>query len=149
MTVDKTVLAAWQVALHAEQRAAFGYTVIGPHLPAERQDLARSCQALHEQLRDATAAMIAAAGAAPAAAQSDYPDLYGPDPLKVAALLEDGCASAWRWFYTALAQVPPNRSMRAAAQRGLTGSAVRATRWRLLSGAVHAAVAFPGTAAQK
>ncbi len=145
MSVDQDVLAAWQVALAAEQQAAFGYALLGPHLPADRQDLARSCQALHEQLRDDTADAIAAAGATPQAALGDYPALYSVAPLELAPQLEDDCAAAWRFYYAALAAGGGSAAQRSIAQRGLTDSAVRATRWRLLSGKGQPVVAFPGT----
>jgi hypothetical protein len=148
MNVDPQTLAAWQDALAAEQQAAFGYALLGPHLPASRQDLARSCQALHEQLRDDTADAIAAAGAAPRAAQGDYPALYGVAPLQLTAQLEDACAVGWRFFYAALAESGGAAALRRTAQRGLTSSAVRATRWRVVAGSAHAVVAFPGTAAR-
>ena len=150
MSVPASVLTAWQDALAAEQQAAFGYALLGPHLPADRQDLARSHQAVHEQLRDATAAAIEAAGARPVAALGDYPALYGIAPLTLAPRLEDDCAAAWRYFYAAMAMAATSpgtwRTLRTSAQRGLTSSALRATRWRLLSGARPPVVAFPGTA---
>jgi hypothetical protein len=146
MTVDPDVLKAWQGALAAEQQAAFGYALLGPHLPGDRQDLARSCQALHEQLRDNTADAIAAAGATPQAPQGDYPSLYGLPPLQLAAQLEDDCAAGWRFYYAALAQSAGTTAPRSVAQRALTGSAVRATRWRVIAGRGHAVVPFPGTA---
>lgn len=148
MSVPSSVLTAWQGALAAEQQAAFGYALLGPHLPADRQDLARSYQALHEHLRDSTAAAIEAAGARPVAALGDYPALYGIAPLTLAPQLEDDCAAAWRFFYAALATAATSpatwAALRTTAQRALTGSALRATRWRLLTGARRAVVAFPG-----
>lgn len=146
MTVARQTLEAWQGALAAEQQAAFGYALLGPHLPGDRQDLARSCQALHETLRDDTADAIAAAGATPQAPLGDYPALYGVAPLELAPQLEDDCAAGWRFYYAALAQDPGTAAQRSVAQRGLTDSALRATRWRVLAGRGPAVVAFPGTA---
>lgn len=149
-TPDPAVLTAWQGALAAEQQAAFGYTVLGPHLPADRQDRARACQTVHEQLREATADAIAAAGGTPRAPLGDYPALYGVAPLTLAAQLEDDCAAGWRFLYAALAEAPGHfPAQRATAQQRLTDSALRATKWRLLAGAPRPTVAFPGTAAQK
>jgi hypothetical protein len=148
VNVPTPVLTAWQDALAAEQQAAFGYALLGPHLPGDRQDLARSHQALHEQLRDGTAGAIEAAGARPVAALGDYPALYGIAPLTLAPRLEDDCAAGWRYFYAALALAATSpttwRALRSTAQRGLTGSALRATRWRLLAGAHRPVVPFPG-----
>jgi hypothetical protein len=138
--------AAWQVALGAEQQAAFGYALLGPHLPDDQQTRARSLQAVHEQLRDSTAGSIAAGGTTPTAPQGDYPDLYGVAPLVLAARLEDDCAVAWRYLYATAAQTAHNAGPRTLAQRHLTASAVRATRWRVLAGSPRAVTAFPGTA---
>ncbi len=144
------MLAAWQDALAAEQQAAWGYPLLGPHLPADRQDRARACQAVHEQVRNDTADAIAAAGATPRAPQGDYPALYGLAPLALAVRLEDDCAAAWRYLYAALAAAPgDNAAQRATAQRRLTDSAVRAARWQLLAGTPHPVVAFPGTAGDR
>jgi hypothetical protein len=139
---------AWQAALAAEHQAAFGYPLLGPQLPDDQQDLARTCQAAHEALRDTTAARIAAAGLTPVAPLGDYAGLYpvnGASAARALAVrLETACAAAWRFLYaTAAAQVPPSDA-RAPAQQALTASAVRATRWRLAAGTSPATVAFPG-----
>lgn len=146
---DTDVVAAWQQALAAEAQAVFGYALLGPHLSADHQDLARSCQALHEDLRDRTAAAIAASGARPVAPAGDYPALYGIAALTLAPRLEDDCAAAWRYFYARLAAGSGRTALRTTAQQLLTDSAVRATRWRVVAGAARPVVAFPGTAAQK
>jgi hypothetical protein len=144
--MSDALTAAWQGALAAEQQAAFGYTLLGPRLPAEQQARARSLQAVHEQLRDSTAATIAATGTAPAAPQGDYPDLYAMAPLALAARLEDDCAAGWRYLYAAATQAAKGDAARTQAQRLLTASAVRATRWRVIAGSPRAVTAFPGTA---
>jgi hypothetical protein len=147
---EPAALAAWQDALAAEQQAAWGYPLLGPHLPADRQDRARACQIVHEQARNDTADAIAAAGATPRAGRGDYPSLYGVAPLALAIRLEDDCAAGWRYLYAALADASGNvAAQRANAQRRLIDSALRAARWRLLSGAPHPVVAFPGTTAPK
>lgn len=148
MKLPPDLLAAWQGALAAEQQAAWGYPLLGPHLPADRQDRARACQIVHEQARNDTADAIAAAGASPRAASGDYPDLYRLAPLALAIRLEDDCARGWRYLYAALAGARVDYSaQRANAQRRLTDSALRATKWRLLAGTPHPVVAFPGTSA--
>jgi hypothetical protein len=138
--------AAWQAALAAEQQAAFGYSVLGPKLGMRDANLARTCQAEHEQLRDDTAAAIAAAGDTPRPPQGDYPALYplARDPRSLAATLEDDCAAAWRAFFAALATPDGPAALRRQAQHQLTASAVRATRWRLLAHAAKPVTAFPG-----
>jgi hypothetical protein len=142
---------AWQAALAAEQRAAFGYGLLGAHLHGSPQlPLAISCSDEHEALRDATEQAIAAAGLAPAAPAADYPDLY---PVRTAAQsgalavrLEDDCASAWRYLYAVAASTAGTRAdtLRATAQSALTASAVRATQWRKVTDPSAATVAFPG-----
>jgi hypothetical protein len=137
---------AWQAALAAEQQAAYGYPVLGPKLDAQDAKLARTCQADHEQLRDDTAAAIAAAGTTPWPPQGDYPALYplAHDPRGLAATLEDDCAAAWRALYSATATPDGPRAVRNQAQGQLTASALRAMQWRLRAGTANPAVAFPG-----
>jgi hypothetical protein len=142
---------AWQGALAAEQRAAFGYGLLGAHLHGSaRLPLAISCSNAHEQLRDRTAEAIAAAGLTPVAPAADYPDLYpvtsSAQAVALAPKLEDDCAAAWRYLYAAAASTPGSaaRALRAPAQTALTASAVRAVRWRKVSDPSAAAVAFPG-----
>lgn len=142
---------AWQAALAAEQRAAFGYGLLGAHLHGSpRLALAVGCSNAHEQLRDATAEAIAAAGLTPAAPAADYPDLYpvtsAARALALAPRLEDACAAAWRYLYAVAAGTPgpAARTLRAGAQTALSASAVRAVRWRKLTDPSAAAVAFPG-----
>ena len=142
--------AAWQAALAAEHQAVFGYGVLGPHLPAAGQTLARAAQDAHATLRDGTAAAITAAHLTPVAARADYPGLYpvgdATAARRLAVRLEDDCAAAWRYLYLRAASSPgrPARTLRAAAQLGLTGSAVRGARWRAELSPARATVAFPG-----
>ena len=144
MSAPPAVLAGWQQVLAAEQRAVFGYALLGPRLAAGEQPLARADQAAHTDARDAAVAALAAAGARPVPPQADYPALYGIAPHPLAAQLEDDCATAWRYLYAGAAASPGQAAVRGPAQRGLTDSAVRAVRWRLLAGAARPVVAFPG-----
>jgi hypothetical protein len=141
---------AWQAALAAEQQAGFGYALLGPQLDAIDQHLARSCQAAHIALVERTAAAISAAGRTPAVPAADYPNLY-PVTSAVAARqlavrLEVDCARAWRYLYAVAAATSgvATTARRHEAQAALTGSAVRAVRWRQRSGAASATVPFPG-----
>ena len=131
------LVAAWQGALAAEYRAAFGYGVLGAHLHGDPQlELAISCSDAHEALRDATAQAITSAGLTPVAAAADYPDVYPvTDAAAARALaprLEDDCAAAWRYLYAVAAGTAGAQAtvLRRSAQVALTASAVRATRWR-------------------
>jgi uncharacterized protein DUF4439 len=137
---------AWQAALGAEQQAAFGYSVLGPRLAPGDQELARATQTAHEDVRDRTAEAIAATGVTPQAPLGDYPALYplAAKPRSLAAHLEDGCAAAWRYLYAVAAAQGSAVAVRTQAQAALTASAVRATRWRMLTNPASAVRAFPG-----
>ena len=131
-----------QRALAAEQQAAFGYALIGPHVAPARTDAVRAAQALHEDLRDRVAGLLAAASVEPAAPLGDYPALYPQlsRPLALAATLEDACTAGWRFAFATATAVAGRRQ----AQQQLTAAAVRATRWRLLAGDTTPITAFPG-----
>jgi hypothetical protein len=141
---------AWQAALAAEQQAAFGYALLGPRLTGTNQDLAVQCSDDHESRRDATAVAIAGAGLRPVAPKADYPALYPvADAAAARALavrLEDDCAVAWRYLYLSAASTPGPRAtgLRQTAQEALTASAIRATRWRVLTTPAKATTPFPG-----
>jgi hypothetical protein len=141
---------AWQAALAAEQQAAFGYALLGPRLTGTDQDLAVQCSDNHESRRDATAAAIAAAGLRPVAPKADYPSLYPvPDGASARALavrLEDDCAAAWRYLYLTAASSAGQQAkgLRPTAQEALTASAIRGTRWRVLTTPAKATTPFPG-----
>lgn len=143
---------ALQAALAAEHEAVFGYGLLGPRLATQAQrDLAVRYQSAHEQVRDATAAALVAAGVVPIANAPDYPALYPvSDPaaaLALAVRLETSAAAAWRYVYAAAAAgVGPRTapSVRTVAQDALTASAVRLTRWRIVQGSRTPTVPFPG-----
>lgn len=146
-----TLADAWQRALGAEQQAAFGYTLAGPHLDTDvGSQLARTCQRAHEALRDKAAAAIVAAGGAPTPPAADYPSLYpvlgARSAQRLAIRLERDAAAAWRYLYAIAAETTGTRPAvaRTSAQGALTASAVRATRWRLRLNPAAATVAFPG-----
>lgn len=142
---------AWQSALASEHRAVFAYGLIGAHLHGSPElTLAIDCSHAHEKLRDATAHSLTAAGLSPVPAAADYPDLYPVTDAKQAASLapsvEDDCAAAWRYLYSVAARVgsTAGTQLRTAAQSALTGSALRATKWRIASGMSPATNPFPG-----
>lgn len=147
MKVPPAVVPAWQAALGAEQQAAFGYTLLGPHLPGADVGLARTDQAAHEGLRDTTMDAISAAGSAPQPPAGDYPALYPglTDPPALAASLEDDCAAAWRYLYAVAATHAAPIALRRQAQAALTASAVRATQWRVRTHSGKPVTPFPGT----
>ena len=145
-----TVVDAWQAALAAEQRATFGYGLLGPHVSRTDQALAIACSDAHEQLRNRLVGALTAAKQTPVAAAADYPDLYpvtsADTARQLAARLEDDCAAAWRYLYLQAASStgPRATALRASAQAGLNASAVRATKWRLLTAPDTASTPFPG-----
>ena len=164
--MSATVQAAVQAALAAEQRARFGYGVLGPQLGASAVGLARGAQSDHEQLIADTTAALSTAGAQPDPPAADYPDVYPvaspADAMRLAVRLEQDAARAWRFAYAAAASAsstatgggsssskalsgdPFARAVRPLAQRALTGSAVRATQWRLQAQLRPATEPFPG-----
>jgi hypothetical protein len=142
---------AWQRALGAEQQAAFGYALAGPHFDTDAgARLARACQRAHEALRDQTAAAITKAGVRPQPPAADYPSLYpvrdAASANRLAVRLETSAATAWRYLYAVAAEAtgPAASTARAAAQAALIASAVRATQWRVQVDPGAATVAFPG-----
>lgn len=141
---------AWQAALAAEHQAVFGFGLLGPQVAGTERALARATQKAHGTLRDGTESAMAAAHLNPVAPLRDYPQLYPvPDAAAAARLavrLEDACADAWRVLYLRAASQPGphTRALRRAAQTGLTGSAIRGTRWRSRLDPAQPAVAFPG-----
>jgi hypothetical protein len=159
--------AAWQSALAAEQAAAFGYGTLGPRLnPGQHVLLARTCQQAHRARVDSTSAVLAtltspATGPATApapspspAASSQPPDYQLPFPVtddasaqRLAIVLEESTASAWRYLLATLADAQTeagSTSARVTALAALTESAVQAVRWRRILSPTQASVAFPG-----
>ena len=142
--------AAWQAALAAEQRAVFGYSVLGPHLSGGDRSLAADCSDAHESLRDATSAAMTTAQLTPQPPLVDYPDVYPVTGARrgrtLAAELEDDCARAWRYLFAQAAArgAAAGARLRPGAQEALTASAVRAVRWRRIVDPGNASTPFPG-----
>lgn len=146
------LIGAWQRALDCEHAAVYGYGELGPKLAdAAAQALARTCEAEHRALRDATSATIAGLGATPDASQVTYPPPFPlPDVAaaqRFALRLEEDCAAAWRYLIAAAAEVAPaanSGTARQAGQDALTASALRALAWRSRITPSAPTVAFPG-----
>jgi Domain of unknown function (DUF4439) len=130
-------VAALQAALAAENAAIFGYGVAGAHLTGSSQAAAEQDWTSHNQARDALAAMIAARGAVPAAAQPYYQLPFrvhdAPSAIRLAAYLEDGVTRA----YLGLVAVSDQRLRRFGAL-AMQDAAQRAASWR------GSTLAFPG-----
>lgn len=148
MSGTADLVAALQAASAAEQRAYFGYGLLGPRAGADHAAHTREYQAAHAALRDHLVADLLARHAAPDDPAADY-GLTAPSTAAqaagLAAQLEDGCAVAWRFVYaTAATGEPALAADRAGAQRALIDSAVRAARWRIAAGDPVPTQPFPG-----
>jgi Domain of unknown function (DUF4439) len=137
--------AAWQAALAAEHAAVYGYGVVGPRVTVAEQARARTFEAQHRDLRDRLTIALARAGQSPVGAAPDYPlpfPLTAPSAARQLALrLETDAAAAWRYVIASAAADDPVRTL---AQPALTGSAIRAMRWRTEITPLTPTVPFPG-----
>lgn len=148
MSAPDSLAAALHGALAAEQRAYFGYGLLGPRAGSDHAAHARDYQAAHAALRDHLVADLLARRETPDEPAADYGLTAPSTPARAAELaaqLEDGCAAAWRWVYAAAATGGPALTAeRAGAQHALIDSAVRATRWRIAAGDTVPTQPFPG-----
>jgi hypothetical protein len=144
-----SVISAWQAVLVAEWQAEFGYGLAGPWLTGSARESAAADQAAHAAITQLVSLEIRAAGVTPVVPHADYPALYPvgdeDSAMRVAITVEQDCAAAWRYLYSA-ASASSGTAARTTgrAQRNLVACATRATRWRLLAGVSPATVPFPG-----
>jgi hypothetical protein len=140
------VSSALDQALAAEYAAIFGYGVVGAHLTGPEQDTARQAETAHRNRRDQLLLKLTAASANPPVAdpayQLPFPVTNRVSALKLAAELEDGAARAWHGAIGGT-----TGSDRSFAANALIDCAVRATHWRIRSGAKPLTVVFPGAEA--
>jgi hypothetical protein len=133
-------------ALAAEYAAIFGYDVVGAHLTGAEQDTARQAEDAHRTRRDQLLLKLTAASASPPVADPAYalpfPVTNRASALKLAAELEDGAARAWHGAIGATTGAD-----RGFAANALIDCAVRATHWRIRSGAKPTTLTFPGAEA--
>jgi hypothetical protein len=135
---------ALQAVLAAEHAAVYGYGAVGAKLTGSERTAASAAESAHRARRDAVSLQLSGLKVTPIPAAPAYtlpfPVLTEQDALRLAVLLEERVAAAWR------TAVPVTTgSARRTALAGLTDCAVRATRWRR----VHTpgqppTVAFPG-----
>jgi hypothetical protein len=131
-------------ALAAEEAAIYAYGLIGVRFGADGdRDEARAAEAIHRNRRDVLVSRLAELKAstapAPAGYEVPFPVTGRASALKLAVLVEDRVAAAWR------AALPVTADQdRSTALSALIDSAVRATRWRRLGGITPATLPFPG-----
>lgn len=135
---------ALQEALAAEHAVIWGYGVVGAAAADNILDRVGAAEQVHRARRSDTAARLRAVDAVPVEPEASYELPFDvvdpPTALQLAAELEDGCASAWRYL---LGQTD-DAELRGVALAALTACAVQATRWRRTAGVSPATVAFPG-----
>ena len=132
-------------ALTAEHAAIWGYGVLGGHLTGPALDLAHQCEAAHRDRRDALMEQLSGAGDPPPAAAPAYDLPFAvtdqPSALRLAVQIEERTGAVWR---ATLPQLTGDA--RRSPLNALTDCALRAARWRRLSGQTPGTVALPGTA---
>lgn len=137
MSAGQAAVAALQAALAAENAAVYGYGVAGAHLAGRAFSRAQRDWDAHQAARDVLAGMIAARGAAPAAAAASYRLPFSVGDAKaaagLAAYLEEQATSA----YLGVVAIP-DPALRAFGARSAAAAALRAAAWR------RRTVAFPG-----
>jgi Domain of unknown function (DUF4439) len=152
--------AALLAAINAEQLAAFGYGTLGPRLGSPAQiTQAHDCELAHRSLAATAITMAASLASGSPPSSSGSPGSYtlpgratdNASALRLAAALEQQCATGWRYVLAQLASAASAGTSSASpdsawtiAVGALRDSAVRAVRWRRLTEASTASVAFPG-----
>jgi hypothetical protein len=136
---------AVQQALGSEHAAIWVYGLVSAFLPAAFNAALTEGATAHRARRDATERVLAASSVTPEPAEAAY---VPPQPvtdqasgLAVLALAESDTSVAWR----AVLEHTDDPDLRRSALDALTGSAVRATRWRKAAGTSPAATAMPGS----
>src|SRR5439155_20857951 len=93
---------AMQGALAAEHAVIFGYAVAGAHLSGADLAAARAADTAHRDRRDALAAAVRSRGADPVSSEPAYrlpfPVTGRSAALRLAGIVEDGAAAAWRYL---------------------------------------------------
>jgi Domain of unknown function (DUF4439) len=131
-------------ALAIEYSTIYGYGFVSALSPASVNGLVVDALLQHRQRRDDVIAMLAARKVGPPVAAAGYqlPMLVGSaaDATRLAARMENDCATAWR----AVIEHADSADDRAFAATALTQSAVLAARWNRTLGAWPITSTFPG-----
>lgn len=132
-----------RAALSAEHAAIFAYGRIGVLLDDGGKAEARAAEVAHRARRDALVVRLDDLNASPAPADPSYglpfqvSDLAGA--RRLAVHIEDGVAATWRAVLKVV-----EREQRRVALEAYSDAAIRAMRWRMLSGITPATTPFPG-----
>jgi Domain of unknown function (DUF4439) len=136
--------AALSDALTIEYSTIYGYGIVSALSPPSVNDMVVQALGEHRQRRDDVIAMLAArkVTAPVAAAGYQLPMLVGSpaDAARLAARMENDCATAWR----AVIEHAETADDRAFAANALTQSTVMGARWNRVLGAWPITTSFPG-----
>jgi hypothetical protein len=129
-------------ALVAEHAAIYGYDVLGPHLSGGPLAQAQAAETAHRARRDDLLVRLTNAGAKPPAPSVAYalpfPVTDAASAQRLAVQLEERTAAIWR-----VALGPTADADRKLALDALVDTALRAARWRRLTGTQPGTVALP------
>ena len=128
-----------QVLLAAEHAAVYGYGVLGARLDDARRAQAQQAAAAHRAARDQLEDTLRARGAPTPGPLPAYDVAVAgpPSAVQLAVRLEEGLGLRWR----DLVGGTDDAALRRLGLAGLTGTAVRAARWRAGAGTVQDAPA--------
>ncbi|TCO56818.1 ferritin-like domain-containing protein [Actinocrispum wychmicini] len=135
---------ALQKALGAEHTAVWVYELVSAFLPASFNNALAQGATTHRAQRDTTERALTASNATPQAAEPAYltpkPVTDQASSLALLVSVESDAAVAWR----SVLENTDDADLRRTALGVLSGSAVRATRWRKSAGASPLAPPMPG-----
>jgi uncharacterized protein DUF4439 len=135
---------AMQKALSAEHAAVWVYELVSAFLPPAFNNALTQGATTHRAQRDSTERALTASSVTPQPPEAAYlPPQPVTDQASSMALLvtvESDAAIAWR----SVLENTDDTDLRKTALGVLSGSAVRATRWRKAAGTNPAAPALPG-----
>lgn len=135
---------ALQKALGAEHTAVWAYQLVSAFLPAAFNNALTQGSTTHRAQRDATERTLSASNATPQPAEPAYvtpqPVTDQASSIAVLVTVESDAAVAWR----SVLENTDDADLRRTALGYLSGSAVRAVRWRKAVGASPATTAMPG-----
>lgn len=140
-----TPIEALVKALAAEHATIWGYGIVGAHLPAAEQALAKVADRAHRARRDALTLALVARLPSPAPAAASYelpfPVTDAASARRLAVHLEERVAAIWRAALSSVTDLPD----RQLAVSALTEAATRGVQWRLKVPGRPATVPFPGS----